>query len=106
MVHDHAVALLEALETLAFFHDDATGLVARDHAGLVALGALAHMGAVDTADIGAADGGCLGLDQHLAVAGLGHVKLLEFHRAVAGQDCAENLLIHVECLLAKCFIRL
>ena len=98
VVHDHAVALLEALQAFALFHDDAAGLVARDHAGLVALGALAHVGAVDAADVGAADGGSLGFDHHLAVAGLGHVKLLQFDGAVAGKNCAKNLFIHDMCL--------
>ena len=96
VVHDHAVALLEALQALALFHDDAAGLVAGDHAGLVALGALAHVGAVDAADVAAADGGSLGLYQHLAMARLGNVKLLQLDGAVARKNRAKNLFVHDE----------
>ena len=94
MVDDHPVALLESLQALALLHDDAAGLVTRDHAGLVALRALAHVGAVDAADVAATDGGGLGLHHDLAVARLGHVKLLELNGAVARQNRAENLLVH------------
>ena len=95
VVHDDAVALLEALQALALLDDDAAGFVTGDHAGLIALGALADVRAVDAADVRSADRGGLRLDQHLAVTRLRYVEFLQLNGAVAGQNRAQHLRIHM-----------
>jgi len=91
VVNDHAVAHLEALQALARLHDNAAGLVARNGAGNVALSPLARVLAVDAADVAAADGRCLRLNQHLTVTRLRNVKFAELHRAVARKNRACHL---------------
>ena len=62
---------LEFLAVRADFDDLAARLVAGDGAGLVAFRAFAEMRAVDGANVAAANGAGLHLDQNLAGPGLG-----------------------------------
>ena len=102
MIDNHAVAGVEAAHTGPFGHDDAAGLVPGDGAGDIALRPLADVLAVDAADVAAADGGGHGLDQNLAVAGGGNVKLFQLNGAVAGQNGAGHFAgDHIGYLLLK-----
>jgi hypothetical protein len=60
VVDDHAVARLEAFAAGADGSDLAAGLVPGDGAGKIPLGPLAEMGAIDGANVGAADARGLG----------------------------------------------
>ena len=75
VVDDHPVPLVETPEPLALLTMTPQGLMACDGAGNVALRPLAHVFPVDTPDVAPADCGGLGLNQHLAVAGFGNLKI-------------------------------
>ena len=91
-VIDHnAIAGLESLAARAYFHDLPRRLMPCDRARLVALGALPQVRAIDRADVAAADGTRLHLNQYLAVTWLGDFKLSEFHHAITRQNDALHL---------------
>ena len=85
MVEHHAVALLKPPHAGAGCDNLSTRLMPGHHARLVAFRPLAQMLVVDAADIGAADGGRFGFNQHLAMAELRNFVLLKFNRAIARQ---------------------
>ena len=94
MINDNTVTLLEAFEAFPLDFNDPTGLVTGDHAGLVTLGSLTHMGPIDSADIRSAYGRSFGLDHYLTVTGSGHVKFLHLHSTVARENRAKHLNTH------------
>src|SRR5690606_35597399 len=79
VIDDHAIARLKPFAPRPHLHDLPARLMPGDGAGLVSLGSFSQVRAVDRADVAAADRARLGLDQHLPVAGLGHVELAELH---------------------------
>ena len=85
MVNNDPVPFFETSQALALFHNHTAGFMACHHTGDIAFRPFSHMFPVNTADIAAADGGRLRLNQHLSVSGLGDLHIFHFHRAVAGQ---------------------
>ena len=94
VIHDDAVAFLEALQAFPLDLNNAAGFVAGDHARLIALRSLAQMSPVNGADVRSADGRSFGLYHDLSVARGGHVKFLYLHGAVARKNRAPHLDFH------------
>ncbi len=89
VVDDHAVSHPDAPDPVADRHHLTGGFVAPDHA-LVGLGALAQVLAVDRPQVRAADGGCLGGQQHLTRAGSRVGHLLQVDLAATGQERSQH----------------
>ena len=95
-VHHHVVAHLDVLHILAHRHDDAGVLMAGDP-GKHGVGILPQ----ELMDVGAAHAGRLHLNQHLAVARLGHRDFTDLVLLGAGNDDFLHGLFH--CCLPPLF---
>jgi hypothetical protein len=92
MIENDAVPDFEFLAIGAGLNDLAARLVTSDGAGTVTLVALAEVGAIDGANVAAADRAGAHLDQYLPGAGSGNGELAKLDGAIAGQNRAGHVL--------------
>ena len=94
VVHNHAIAGLEAAAARAFSDDLAAGFMAGDDA-LVAFRAFAEVLVIDAADVGTADRRGLHAQQHLSMARSRHGHGTQLDGAVSGQERSGHRLFHL-----------
>ena len=90
MVYNHPIPFFKPLKSLSLFYNYAAGFMPCHQSRNIALRSLSRMFPVNTADVTAADGRGLCLNQYLPMSRLWHVEFSQFNRTVSRQNSSHH----------------